>query len=226
MPKTKMRAAPATSTRPTSWAARYGRAILADGIATIPIALYYYQAHLQLTAQEVWFTSAILAHKWSADLPCPSLKRMAAQTHMSLSQLQRIRASLCAKGYLQVQARYGPLGDQDANAYDFAALFSRLEQVLAAEPFADNGIEEPELTPLPSEESGDMSFAARYGRVIARAGIAAIPQALFTHQATLDLTPQHVWFICYILAHRWSTELPHPSLIRMAARTGYTERYL
>ena len=71
-----------------------------------------------------------------------------------------------------------------------------------------------------------MSFVARYGRVIHWAGVAAVPQALFTEQATLGLTPQHIWFVAYILAHRWSTELPHPSLVRMAAHTGYTQRHL
>ncbi len=56
----------------TSWAARYGGLILRDGIAAVPTALYYYQGALALSAQEVWFTSYILAHKWDSDLPYPT----------------------------------------------------------------------------------------------------------------------------------------------------------
>src|SRR5690348_807425 len=71
--------APSGGPRPaSSWAARYGQAILRDGIATIPRALYLYQAALDLAAPEVWFASAVLAHKWDADLPHPSLRRMVA----------------------------------------------------------------------------------------------------------------------------------------------------
>ena len=97
----------------SSWAARYGQVILAHGIAALPTALYYYQGRLQLSAQEVWFVSYILAHKWDAALPHPSLKKMSHYTGMSLSQLKRIRAGLCSKGYLRIEERYGSSGDQE-----------------------------------------------------------------------------------------------------------------
>ena len=54
-----------------SFLARYGAAILRGGIAAIPRALYRYQAELGLPPQLVWFVSAILAHKWDANLPTP-----------------------------------------------------------------------------------------------------------------------------------------------------------
>src|SRR6476661_1844908 len=84
----------------TSWAARYGQAILRDGIAAIPSALYRYQGALDLSAQEIWLISAILAHKWDADLPYPSLKRLAERSGIDLRWLKRLRAGLCAKGLL------------------------------------------------------------------------------------------------------------------------------
>src|SRR3954464_10481753 len=90
----------------TSWAARFGQAILAHGVATLPQALFTYQGRLHLSAQEVWFISYILAHKWDATLPHPSLKQMTANTGMSLSQLKRIRADLCTRAYLQIQERF------------------------------------------------------------------------------------------------------------------------
>jgi hypothetical protein len=72
----------------------------------------------------------------------------------------------------------------------------------------------------------DSSFLARYGRVIVSRGIAAVPRALFTHQKVLGLTPQRVWFVCYILSFQWDTTLPYPSIYRMAERTGYSKQQL
>ncbi|HUS16619.1 MAG TPA: hypothetical protein VM536_16610, partial [Chloroflexia bacterium] len=214
-------------TRDTSWAARYGRLILQDGIAGIPTALYYYQGALALTAQEVWFTSYVLAHKWDADLPYPSLNAMARCSGVDLSWLKRIRRSLSLKGWLVVAARLDASGRQEANSYDFGGLFTALEAAIAAAPPPPNAIqaEAGDSDPIPAE-GRDGSFVARYGRLIAQVGIAAVPRALFTYQAALQLTPQQVWFVGYILAHRWTTDLPHPSLVRMAERTGYGVRHL
>ena len=104
----------------------------------------------------------------------------------------------------------GAQGDQAPNSYDFAGLFARLEALVAADPPTANPIQEASSAPTPDEPAPETTFVARYGRVIARAGIIAVPQALFTRQAALGLTPQQVWFVCYILAHRWTTELPQP----------------
>lgn len=76
------------------------------------------------------------------------------------------------------------------------------------------------------EDRKDYSFAARYGRVLLRRGVAAIPKALFTYQAGLGLSPQQLWFIGYILSFQWSIELPYPSLRKMALNTGYSERQI
>src|SRR6478609_9369247 len=115
----------------TSFAARFGRVILQHGIAPLPSALYHFQGTLGLSAQQVWFVSYILAHKWDADLPYPSLKRMAERTGLSLRQVQRIKADLCAAGYLRGGVRYGVAGGQEANTYDFAELFARLEACIS-----------------------------------------------------------------------------------------------
>ncbi len=209
----------------TSWAARYGRAILRDGVAAIPSALYRYQGVLDLSAQEVWLIACILAHKWDADLPHPSLKQIAEHTGLDLRWLKRLRAGLCTKDLLRILPRQDASGRQDSNSYDFGPLFARLETLIAADPPPENAIR-PDDAPTAPGPDHDTSFVARYGRVIAGAGVAAVPHALFTLQATLDLTPQQIWFICYILAHRWSSDLPHPSLVRMAERTGYSRRQL
>ena len=196
-----------------------------DGIATIPRALYLYQAALDLAAPEVWFASAVLAHKWDADLPHPSLRRMVAETGVSLRQLQNLRAALCSKDLLAVYARCDAQRGQESNSYDFAGLFTRLEQAIQADPAPANAIQ-ADGVPTSGAEADDTSFVARYGRVIAQAGLIAVPAGLYTHQAALGLRPQAVWFVTYILAYRWSTELPYPSLRKMAARTGYSEQRL
>ena len=206
----------------TSFAARFGRVILQHGIAPLPSALYHFQGALGLSAQQVWFVSYILAHKWDADLPYPSLKKMADRTRLSLRQLQRIRASLEATGDLQVGTQFGTRGGQDANTYDFAGLFARLETVLAAAPRPANPIRGEDRIREEDAGAADNSFIARFGRVIARYGVAAVPWALFTHQAALDLTPQQVWFTCYIFSFQWDTGWPYPSIRRMAEATGYS----
>jgi hypothetical protein len=70
------------------------------------------------------------------------------------------------------------------------------------------------------------TFLARYGATILRGGIASIPSALYRYQGELKLPVQHVWFISAILAHKWDTDLPEPSLKQMARRTGVSEQQL
>ena len=207
----------------SSFAARFGRVILQNGIAAIPSALYHYQGDLQLSAQQVWLISYILSHKWDEDLPYPSLKKMAKRTTLSLSQLQRIKNSLCEMGYLTVYPRFNERLGQGTNAYDFAPLFDKMETLLREDPANPNPIRAEESAPDMVELNElDSSFVARYGRVIARHGVAAVPRAVFTHQRALGLTAQQVWFVTYIFSFQWDTSLPYPSIRRMSLHTGYS----
>src|SRR4029079_9729555 len=90
----------------TPWEAQYGALILRDGIAAIPSALFHHQGALDLAAQEVWFVSYILAHKWDAALPYPSLKKMATQSGVDRKWLKELRARLVAKELLRVEERF------------------------------------------------------------------------------------------------------------------------
>ena len=220
--------APSADPPPTSWAGRYGQIILQGGIAAIPFALYTYQGQLGLSAAEVWFVSTVLAEQWDATLPHPSLQVLELQSGASLSRLKRLRTELKNQHYLEVQARYDArTAAQQPSSYDFSGLFQQIEWLLHAEPPAPNAIAAPD-TPPPTDSAlaADTSFVARYGRVIAKAGIAAIPRALFRYQQQLALSPTQVWFICYILAHRWSSDFPYPSLKKMAERTGYSQEHV
>lgn len=69
-------------------------------------------------------------------------------------------------------------------------------------------------------------FLARFGATILSGGIAAIPTSLYHYQAQLGLVPQEVWFVGYILAHRWTDALPYPSLRQMGRRTGISTQML
>jgi hypothetical protein len=110
--------------------ARYGATILRGGIAAIPTALYRYQGELKLAPQHVWFISAILARKWDADLPYPSLRKMAAETGVSEQQLHNYKRQLVEAGWLAIINRHNRLGGQDTNYYDFGPLFVQLERLL------------------------------------------------------------------------------------------------
>lgn len=110
--------------------ARFGSVILSGGIAAIPRALYYYQAELGLLPQEVWFVGYILAHRWTAELPYPSLRKMARRTGVTYQMLHRYKNSLIAKKYLQVLPRSRQNGGRSTNSYDFSSLFQAIEELL------------------------------------------------------------------------------------------------
>lgn len=111
--------------------ARFGATILSGGIAAIPMALYHYQSELALIPQEVWFVGNILAHRWTAALPYPSLRRMSRRTGVSAQMLHRYKQSLIEKGYLATIPRHRASGGRTSNYYDFSGLFHTLEHFLA-----------------------------------------------------------------------------------------------
>ncbi len=236
----------------SSFAARFGRVILQHGIAALPSALYHFGSKLDLYAQHIWFISYILSHKWDEDLPYPSLGVMARCSGMSKRQLQRYSDELREMGYLLVYPRVSQERGQESNAYDFAPLFGHLEACIIEQrkDLQSAGMSNPAIgVPVTREHASqagatdqtedtwaslnelerserDTSFVARYGRVITRYGVAAVPRALFTCSAGLGMTPQQVWFVAYIFSYQWDTALPYPSIMRMAALTGYTPAYL
>ena len=214
----------------SSFEARFGRVILQHGIAAIPSAIFHYQGEIGLKAQHVWFISYILSHKWDEDLPYPSLSNMARCSGVSLRNIQFIKSDLCRAGMLEAAERYNSKGGRESNAYDFSGLFAHLEELIAQGTDQPNRIGADLPSGDQSEEANpsevDPSFVARFGRVIARRGVAAVPRAIFTHQKALGLTPQQVWFVSYIFSFQWTTALPYPSINRMVLHTGYSRAHL
>jgi hypothetical protein len=129
---------------------RFGSVILSGGIAAIPKALYMYSAELGLVPQEVWFVGYILAHRWTAELPFPSLRKMSVHTGVSPQMLHRYKNSLVEKGYLEVIPRTRPSGGRTSSHYDFSGLFERLEVLL----LRDNGGRPEDLDDDGDEEGG------------------------------------------------------------------------
>lgn len=125
---------------------RFGSVILSGGIAAIPKSLYMYSAELGLIPQEVWFVGYILAHRWTAELPFPSLRKMSVHTGVSYQMLHRYKNSLIEKGYLETIPRTRPNGGRTSNYYDFSGLFEKLEMLLVR----DNGGRPEDL-----EDDGD-----------------------------------------------------------------------
>lgn len=120
---------------------RFGSVILSGGIAAIPKSLYMYSAELELVPQEVWFVGYILAHRWTAELPFPSLRKMSVHTGVSYQMLHRYKNSLIEKNYLEIIPRTRPNGGRTTNYYDFSGLFQKLEALL----IRDNGGREEDL---------------------------------------------------------------------------------
>jgi hypothetical protein len=208
----------------SSFAARFGRAIVQHGIAAIPSALFHYQGSLDLSAQEVWFISYVMCFKWDENLPRVNLSQMEKRVGMGKRSLYRLKDRLCEADYLTVFPVYTENGRQDSSAYDFSGLFAELERLILADPPKTNPIHTDDPDDDSDEEpvDHDMSFLARFGRVIARYGVAAVPQAIFTYQAALGLKPQQVWFVSYIFSYQWKKALPYPSIVKMSARTRYS----
>ena len=161
MPKNRYTPDPAPD-KARTFLARYGATVLRGGIAAIPTALFTYGALLELSPQETWFISYILAHKWDEDLPYPSLRRMAERTGLSVRQLHRIKDAIVEKGYLVLVPRHrAEDGGQDSNAYDFSGLFGRIEELLRVDgrtvstqqeaPYPDSRSDPPPLRAVAAE---------------------------------------------------------------------------
>jgi len=127
--------------RDHSFLARYGSIIAKGGIAAIPSALYRYQGELQLKPQIVWFISAILTHKWDAEMPSPSLRKMATDTGVSRQQLHNYKTELETDGWLAVINRDNTMGGKDSNYYDFTVLFAKLEELLVRDATKRQGVQ-------------------------------------------------------------------------------------
>jgi hypothetical protein len=72
----------------------------------------------------------------------------------------------------------------------------------------------------------EFRFDARYGRLMRKAGIGTVPFAILFYQAELGLTPPEVWLIVFVLAHRWTSDIPYPAVREIERRSGVSKKTL
>src|SRR6478752_949814 len=82
------------------------------------------------------------------------------------------------------------------------------------------------VLPGGSGRAPDDRWRAQFGPALARAGVAALPGALYQRQAELGLSAQEVWFISAALAQKWTRGDPCPSLKQLAATSGVDAKWL
>ena len=179
---------------------RFGSVILSGGIAAIPKALCMYSAELGLVPQEVWFVGYILAHRWTAELPFPSLRKMSVHTGVSPQMLHRYKNSLIEKGYLETIPRTRPSGGRTSNYYDFTGLFQKLELLLIRdnggraedlEGDEEEGGDQPEYTP-PSKPQFTAPGKPGLSGASKRGSTTPDNRASSHVNRTMDVEPNHV----------------------------------
>lgn len=110
--------------------ARYGRLIRKAGIGTVPFALFYYQAELELTPQEVWLVAYVLSHRWTSELPFPAVREIARRGGITTKTIEKYKKAMVEKGYLQVVRRTRADGGNTSIGWDFSPLFERIDQLI------------------------------------------------------------------------------------------------
>lgn len=110
--------------------ARYGRLIRKAGIGTVPFAIFYYQAELDLTPQEVWLIAYVLAHRWTSELPFPAVREMSRRSGLTTKTIQKYKKGLEEKGYLNVIRRTRADGGNTSIGWDFSPLFEKVDRLI------------------------------------------------------------------------------------------------
>lgn len=111
--------------------ARYGRLIRKAGIGTIPFALFYYQAELDLSPQEVWLIGYVLSYRWTSALPFPAVRELARRSGVSTKTIEKYKKALVAKGLLGVIRRTRADGGNSSIGWDFSVLFERIDGLIS-----------------------------------------------------------------------------------------------
>lgn len=110
--------------------ARYGRLIRKAGIGTIPFAIFYYMAELELSPQEVWLIGYVLSHRWTSELPYPAVRELARRSGVSTKTIEKYKKGLETKDYLEVVRRTRADGGNTSIGWDFSPLFEQIDHLI------------------------------------------------------------------------------------------------
>lgn len=139
--------------------ARYGRLIRKAGIGTIPFAIFYYMAELELSPQEVWLIGYVLSHRWTSELPYPAVRELARRSGVSTKTLEKYKKGLETKDYLEVVRRTRADGGNTSIGWDFSPLFERIDQLITRD--LEQWIRRnPQFL---EEDSGDLDSSGDFG---------------------------------------------------------------
>jgi predicted transcriptional regulator len=112
---------------------RWSDAVMDRGHTIIPTILFWGQAKLGLTPDELNVLLQLISHWWYAgNDPHPSKDRIAKRMQKHPRTVQAYLTSLEEKGFIRRVERFKPNKGQDANAYDLSGLVAKL-QALAPE---------------------------------------------------------------------------------------------
>jgi hypothetical protein len=118
-----------------SFLERYGEILSKSGVASIPNAVFYYQAELGLSVDLVWFVCVLLSHRWTSQIPYPSLGKIGKRSGVSLATLRRYRRALEelkweGRPLLEVVPRRRSNGGYSSNGYDLSTLLEALSSLV------------------------------------------------------------------------------------------------
>lgn len=77
-----------------------------------------------------------------------------------------------------------------------------------------------------NDEKMNFSVEARFGKTIVGKKWGVIPFALYLHQKELELDIHDVWFLTWLIMHKWTEKKPYPSIAKMSRITGKSESYI
>ena len=103
------------------WSAKVSKA----GFSAVPTNFLRHYAKLGIKSTEAMLLVHIMARKWDGRLPFPSVKRLAAEMGLSVSQVRARLSTVEKKGFVKRVPRKGR-----SNQYDPSALITRLENAI------------------------------------------------------------------------------------------------
>jgi predicted transcriptional regulator len=109
---------------------RWSDAVMDRGHTIIPTILFWGQAKLGLTPDELNVLLQIISHWWYAgNDPHPSKDRIAERMKKHPRTVQTYLTSLEDKGFIRRVERFKANKGQDSNGYDLSGLISKLQAI-------------------------------------------------------------------------------------------------
>ena len=70
----------------------------------------------------------------------------------------------------------------------------------------------------------ELAVVKRFGEIITQELWGIVPYALYKYQVELGLNSSEMWFLTWVIMHRWSEKDPYPSINALARRSGMSRQ--